>query len=85
MWEPQKLADGSASTYALGWRTGKDFGEFDVEHAGSQQGTSTFFMIVPQRGDGVVVLANMDGANPSSLATELMKILIEPEDSQKAK
>jgi CubicO group peptidase (beta-lactamase class C family) len=85
MWEPQKLADGSPSTYALGWRTGKDFGEFDVEHGGGQQGTSTFFMILPQRGDGVVVLANMDGANSSSLAEELMKILIAPEDSQKAK
>ncbi len=78
MWTPQKLADGSTSEYALGWGTGKSLGEPDVGHGGGQQGTSTFFMILPQRGTGVVVLVNMDGADSSSLATELMKILMGP-------
>jgi serine beta-lactamase-like protein LACTB, mitochondrial len=83
MWSPQKLADGSVSEYALGWGTGKGLGEFDVGHGGGQQGTSTFFMILPQRELGVVVLANMDGADSSTLATQLMQILITPAAGQK--
>jgi hypothetical protein len=51
-------------------------GIFDARHAGGQQGTSTFFMIVPERKDGIVVLANMDGADVSSLAFELMKLVL---------
>jgi serine beta-lactamase-like protein LACTB len=76
MWAPQKLADGSTSEYALGWGTGKELGELDVGHGGGQQGTSTLFMILPQRETGIVVLTNMDGADSSRLAMELMRILI---------
>jgi serine beta-lactamase-like protein LACTB len=83
MWSALKLADGSMSKYALGWGTGNDLGEMDVGHGGGQQGTSTFFMILPQRAEGIVVLANMDGAGSSLLATELMKILIAPAGTQK--
>jgi serine beta-lactamase-like protein LACTB, mitochondrial len=64
--------------YALGWGTGHDLGVLDVGHGGGQQGTSTFFMIVPERRAGVVVLINLDGGNASDLATELMKILLAP-------
>jgi serine beta-lactamase-like protein LACTB, mitochondrial len=83
MWSALKLTDGSMSRYALGWGTGNDLGELDVGHGGGQQGTSTFFMILPQRAEGIVVLANMDGAGSSLLATELTKILIAPADTQK--
>ena len=76
MWTRQRLADGSTSEYALGWGTGKGLGELDVGHGGGQQGTSTFFMILPQRETGLVVLINMDGADSSKLAMDLMRILI---------
>ena len=76
MWTPQKLTNGTQSDYALGWGTGKSLGVFDVGHGGGQQGTSTYFMIVPERRDGLVVLANMDGADVSALAFELMKIVL---------
>jgi CubicO group peptidase (beta-lactamase class C family) len=76
MWTAQKLSNGAKSDYALGWGTGTKLGIFDVGHGGGQQGTSTFFMIVPGRKDGVVVLANMDGADSSALAFELMKIVL---------
>ncbi len=76
MWTAQKLADGSKSEYALGWGTGTKLGVFDVGHGGGQQGTSTYFMIVPERRDGIVVLANMDSADCSALAFELMKIVM---------
>jgi CubicO group peptidase (beta-lactamase class C family) len=77
MWTAQKLSNGSKSDYALGWGTGTKLGIFDVGHAGGQQGTSTYFMIVPDRKDGVVVLANMDDVDSSALAFELMKIVLE--------
>jgi CubicO group peptidase (beta-lactamase class C family) len=76
MWTPLKTADGSKNDYALGWETGKELGVLDVGHGGGQQGTSTFIMLVPERRAGVVVLTNMDGVDASSLATELMKIIL---------
>ncbi len=78
MWTPQKTADGKQNDYALGWGTGKSVGMFDVGHSGGQQGTSTFFLIVPERRSGVVVLINMDGDKASDLAIELMKVVLEP-------
>jgi serine beta-lactamase-like protein LACTB len=76
MWTPLKPTDGKEDPYALGWGTGKDLGVLDVGHGGGQQGTSTFFMIVPERRAGVVVLINLDGADASDLATTLMKIVL---------
>jgi serine beta-lactamase-like protein LACTB, mitochondrial len=76
MWTPLKPTDGTDDNYALGWGTGKDLGVVDVGHGGGQQGTSTFFMIVPERRAGVVVLINLDAGNASDLATELMKIML---------
>jgi CubicO group peptidase (beta-lactamase class C family) len=77
MWTPLKPTDGKEDDYGLGWGTGKELGVLDVGHAGGQQGTSTFFMIVPGRRAGVVVLINEDGGNARDLAIELMKIVLE--------
>ena len=79
MWTPQKLADGTLSYYALGWGTGKDLGVPDVGHGGGQQGTSTFIMMAPEQRAGVVVLINMDGGDASSLATDLMRMILKSE------
>jgi serine beta-lactamase-like protein LACTB, mitochondrial len=92
MWTPLKPADGKEDPYGLGWgvRTdkdkdidkdkdkdkNKDLGVLDVQHGGSQQGTSTFVMIVPERRAGVVVLINLEGGNARDLGTELMKIVL---------
>jgi serine beta-lactamase-like protein LACTB len=76
MWASQKTSDGKETGYALGWGTSTDLGVRFVAHAGGQQGTSTIIMIVPERRVGVVVLMNIDGADSSALATDLMKILI---------
>jgi serine beta-lactamase-like protein LACTB, mitochondrial len=76
MWTPLKSADGKDNGYALGWGTGKDLGLPDVGHGGGQQGTSTFIMMVPERRAGVVVLINLDGADSSGLAQQLMKIVL---------
>jgi serine beta-lactamase-like protein LACTB len=76
MWTSLKTTDGKETGYALGWGTGKDLGVPDVGHGGGQQGTSTFLLMVPERKAAVVVLMNIESADSSSLATELMKILL---------
>jgi len=78
MWTPLKPTDGKEDDYALGWGTGKDLGVVDVGHGGDQQGTSTFFMIVPERRAGVVVLINLDSGHATDLAIDLMKIVLAP-------
>jgi serine beta-lactamase-like protein LACTB, mitochondrial len=79
MWTPQKpTADenGRGRDYALGWGVSTVDGAKDVAHDGGQQGTSTSIILVPDRRKGVVVLMNMDGANASDLAREIMTILL---------
>lgn len=76
MWTPLKTGDGRDNAYALGWGTGKDLGVTDVGHGGGQQGTSTFIMLVPERQAGVVVLMNLEGGDASSLASDLMRIVL---------
>jgi CubicO group peptidase (beta-lactamase class C family) len=79
MWTAQRLANGTVSKYALGWGTGNELGVPDVSHGGGQQGTSTFIMIAPEQRAGVVVLINMDAGDASTLATELMRIVLKSE------
>lgn len=76
MWTPLQTSDGKGTDYGLGWGIGKDLGTPDVGHGGSQQGTSTFIKMVPERKAGVVVLMNMEGGDASALANELMRILL---------
>jgi serine beta-lactamase-like protein LACTB, mitochondrial len=76
MWTPLKPTDGSEDSYGLGWGASKAAGLFEVGHGGSQQGTSTYILIAPSEGDGVVVLINMDEVDASGLAHELMKIIL---------
>lgn len=78
MWTPQKAADGTQNGYALGWGTGAQSGPKIVAHTGSQQGTSTSFILVPERNAGVVVLANLDGVDAAALASEILKIVLDP-------
>jgi serine beta-lactamase-like protein LACTB len=83
MWTPLKPTDGKEDSYGLGWGTGKSSGLFDVGHSGGQQGTSTYFMIVPERRAGVVVLINLEEGKASDLAKELIKIVLAPTTTAK--
>jgi len=76
MWTPLKPSDGSKDDYGLGWGASDQVGVTAVGHNGGQQGTSTSFLIAPAQRDGVVVLTNMEGTNPSDLAVEILKVLI---------
>jgi serine beta-lactamase-like protein LACTB len=80
MWTPQKAADGSQNGYALGWGTQRKYGLALAEHTGGQQGTSTSIILVPERRDGIVVLANMDGVDAAALSTEILRIVLDLKD-----
>ena len=75
MWTPLKPSDGSEDTYGLGFGVRNIDGVRGVGHSGGQQGTSTNFMIAPEKRAGVVVLTNMDGLDPAELSVEILKIL----------
>jgi len=75
MWTPLKPADGKKDDYGLGWGNGDKDGISFVGHSGGQQGTSTYFAIVPARNAGVVVLTNMEELSPNELAMEILKVL----------
>jgi len=76
MWTPLKPSDGSKDGYGLGWGNGNEGAIASVGHNGGQQGTSTAFTISPAQKAGVVVLTNMEGADASDLAHELLKVLV---------
>jgi serine beta-lactamase-like protein LACTB, mitochondrial len=76
MWTPLKPSDGSKDGYGLGWGNSDDGGVASVGHNGGQQGTSTAFILAPAQRAGVVVLTNMEGADASNLAHEILKMLV---------
>lgn len=75
MWTPLKPSDGSKDDYGLGWGTFSKDGTLFVGHGGGQQGTSTNFLIAPEKLAGVVVLTNMDSLNLNELSVEILKVL----------
>jgi serine beta-lactamase-like protein LACTB len=75
MWTPLKPAEGKANGYALGWGTFEENGVRYVGHSGGQQGTSTDFLIAPEKRAGVVVLTNLQDISPNELSKEILKIL----------
>jgi serine beta-lactamase-like protein LACTB len=80
MWTPLKAADGSQNGYALGWGNSEKFGLSLVSHSGSQQGTSTSILLMPERRAGIVVLVNMDDADATALSTEILQISLDLQD-----
>src|SRR5271165_4121263 len=80
MWTPLKPADGSPNRYALGWGWGEHQGH--VGHTGSQQGSSTAFVIAPGQRAGVVVLANLEDVEAGDLARDLLNILTADSDKK---
>jgi CubicO group peptidase (beta-lactamase class C family) len=83
MWTPLKPSDGKPNGYALGWGTFKENGTLVAAHSGGQQGTSTDFLIAPEKRAGVVVLANMEEIPVSDLAKEILKILMSGSSASK--
>jgi serine beta-lactamase-like protein LACTB len=76
MWTVAQPADGKPSHYALGWFITDKFGVHTAGHSGGQQGTDTDVVIAPDRGLGVVVLANMDNVATNHPADAILRILL---------
>lgn len=83
MWTPLKPSDGKPNGYALGWGTFRESNTLFVGHSGGQQGTSTDFLIAPEKRAGVVVLANMEEIPVSDLAKDILKILMSGDSGSK--
>ena len=81
MWTPEKTTDGKSTGYALGWGISDKLGVLMAAHTGGQQGTSTAFAVVPERLAGVVVLANMDGVDAGRLADDILKLVVDLQDT----
>lgn len=82
-WTPLKPSDGSEDNYGLGFGSFTEDGIRFVGHSGGQQGTSTDFLLAPDRLAGVVVLANMEGVPASGLAKEILKIVLGKPSNEK--
>ena len=81
MWASQKTDDGKPTGYGMGWGTQRKYGLTLVSHGGGQQGTSTTILVAPERGAGIVVLANMDGLDTGALAADILKIVLDLKDT----
>jgi len=77
MWTVAKPSGGQPSHYGLGWFITDKFGVHLVGHTGGQQGTDTSLLLVPARRASVVVLANLDDANTTPLAEEVLRVLLD--------
>jgi serine beta-lactamase-like protein LACTB, mitochondrial len=75
MWTSQKTADGKETGYGLGWGISTDTGFRIVGHEGGQQRVATAIALAPDKKMAVVVLCNMEGADPLDFAEQLLKTL----------
>jgi serine beta-lactamase-like protein LACTB len=79
MYAPYRLADGSATTYGLGWAVWKDsHGHAWIGHSGGATGGTTFLVRDPSRKLAVAVLCNLQsvrdlGALAERIAEEAAK------------
>jgi serine beta-lactamase-like protein LACTB, mitochondrial len=83
MWTPQKPAEVPKDDYGLGWGMMKKYGLSLVGHDGSQQGSSTAIILAPEKGAGVVVLANMDDVDAMELSEQVLKIALDLKEETK--
>lgn len=77
LWAPQTLADGSPTTYGLGWNQAVgDDGRRRVWHTGGAMGGSTVLTLFPEDGVVVSVLTNIRSARPIELADAVAELFI---------
>jgi CubicO group peptidase (beta-lactamase class C family) len=81
MWTSEKTDDGKPTGYGMGWGISEKFSVHIVAHTGGQQGTSTAFALVPERRAGAVVLANMDSVNSNHVAEQILRIVLDLQES----
>jgi len=80
MWTSEKTDDGKPTVTAWDGDIGKIQCSHRRAHRG-QQGTSTAFALVPERRAGAVVLANMDSVNSNHVAEEILRIVLDLQET----
>jgi CubicO group peptidase (beta-lactamase class C family) len=64
LFTPQRLTDGTATGYGIGWRVGTDSkGRKVIHHGGSIDGGRTFLLLYPEENLVLAITANMSGVN----------------------
>jgi CubicO group peptidase (beta-lactamase class C family) len=78
MWTPFVLNDGKPNSdgYGFGWFIGNTNGHRVIEHAGAWQGFNTNISRYVDDGLTVVMLTNLDGANPEDITHHVAGLLI---------
>ncbi|KAB2923554.1 MAG: beta-lactamase family protein [Bacteroidetes bacterium] len=71
---PQRLDDGTATVYGLGWDVGAYAKEGYIAHRGGQQGATCVLLLFPSTRSSVMLLTNMDrGRNILETALEVAR------------
>jgi CubicO group peptidase (beta-lactamase class C family) len=78
MWRKQKIKNGDETTYGLGWVVGQVSGIKTVSHSGGQAGTSTYLLLVPEKGLAIGLMSNLQGFAVDKLAQGIGVILLSP-------
>lgn len=68
---PQKLKDGTPTTYGMGLSIGTLRGKATASHSGSQEKTATMMLMVPDEKLSVAIMCNTEGASLGKLAERL--------------
>lgn len=77
MWEPFKLNDGKFAPYGFGWSIGTVRGKKRVGHGGSLSGFRSDLAMFQDDKLTVIVLTNLDSANPAAISTEVADVYID--------
>jgi CubicO group peptidase (beta-lactamase class C family) len=77
MFTPQKLRDGAATRYGLGWYVDPAGGRPAAYHGGAQQGVHTFLILLPRDGVAVAMMCNLEGTNLRELGQRLALLVAE--------
>lgn len=75
MCAPRAMADGTITGYGLGIRRVKIGGRLAFGHSGAQSGYRSHFLVDPETGAGLVLLANRDDADSAGIALRVMSAL----------
>jgi CubicO group peptidase (beta-lactamase class C family) len=74
-WTPVRLNNGGSFPYGFGWMLDRLRGRPHVGHTGSWQGFRTSLQRFPEAGLTVIVLANLEQANPYAISLALAGLL----------
>jgi CubicO group peptidase (beta-lactamase class C family) len=76
MWRAQPLADGTSTTFGLGFVVERQ-GGLKVSHNGKQEEATSRMVLYPDRRHGIVVLTNCGWADPGAVTTAIYRALDE--------